>query len=53
MIRIDDNTVELTEHEQALSNLFNVLLDVGFNIDEAIDQLRPFKLSPELEAWLR
>lgn len=55
MIRINDRTVELTDHEQAARDLFHRLLDQGYDLQPAADIVRTItsdRLGDEFYTWL-
>jgi hypothetical protein len=57
MIRIDRQTVELTDEEMLISDEFEALLDDGYGIHRAVDVLeeRHFRqeIDPAFYAYLR
>jgi hypothetical protein len=53
MNRIDDRTVELDPRERIASEHFDLLLDKGWGIEDAIARVRYPTMSAEFEAWLR
>lgn len=60
MQRIDDRTVELTGEEQLMQLIFDMLLDRGYSIEDAVRELREnlgaqcpvVQVSEEFLAWL-
>jgi hypothetical protein len=57
MIRVDRQTVELTDEEMLISDEFEALLDKGYGIHAAVDELETLHANQEIDpafyAYLR